>query len=478
MLNRHTVVLFLSFLVLLLIYETSFHLVILTLFFLAALLNVFKSPTSELWLLAVVTSEYSIIFAGLISLLLLTNFYAVSFTLVGTILGLTALVLFLLPIRDAYFIAQKLPSDLEKAFRQMKNVTIKNDQKLINKPFNIFKLFQTIPKVSFRTLTYVTYDDATLTLDFYGSVVTGKRPCVIVIHGGSWIGGNSKQLSELNRHLAQAGYHCAAINYRLAPQWKCPAPIEDTAAALTYLRQHADELNIDQNNFVLLGRSAGGQIALLAAYTVQQSGIKGVINFYGPADMIWGYMTPTNPLVPIEDTAAALTYLRQHADELNIDQNNFVLLGRSAGGQIALLAAYTVQQSGIKGVINFYGPADMIWGYMTPTNPLVLDSRQTLARYIGGDYFEMPDKYAASSPIEFVNRQTVPTLTFHGLTDSLVFYEHSRRLDAKLHQNDVPHYYLELPWATHGFDYNLNGPGGQLSTYAIDYFLNVVTNQQ
>ncbi|CAF1088421.1 unnamed protein product [Rotaria sordida] len=403
MLNRHTVVLFLSFLVLLLIYETSFHLVILTLFFLAALLNVFKSPTSELWLLAVVTSEYSIIFAGLTSLLLLTNFYAVSFTLVGTILGLTALVLFLLPIRDAYFIAQKLPSDLEKAFRQMKNVTIKNDQKLINKPFNIFKLFQTIPKVSFRTLTYVTYDDATLTLDFYGSVVTGKRPCVIVIHGGSWTGGNSKQLPELNRHLAQAGYHCAAINYRLAPQWKCPAPIEDTAAALTFLRQHADELNIDQNNFVLLGRSAGGQIALLAAYTVQQSGIKGVINFYGPADMIWGYMTPTNPLV--------------------------------------------------------------------------LDSRQTLAKYIGGDYFEMSDKYAASSPIEFVNRQTVPTLIFHGLPDSLVFYEHSRRLDAKLHQNDVPHYYLELPWATHGFDYNLNGPGGQLSTYAIDYFLNVVTNQ-
>ncbi|CAF1127521.1 unnamed protein product [Rotaria sordida] len=402
--NRHTVVLFLSFLLLLLIYETSFHLVVLTLFFLAALLNVLKSPTSQLWLLAVVTSEYSIIFAGLTSLLLLTNFYAVSFTLVGTILGLIALVLFLLPIRDAYFIAQKLPSDLEKAFRQMKNVTIKNDQKLINRPFNIFKFLQTIPKVSFRTLTYVTYDDATLTLDFYESVVTDKRPCVIVIHGGSWIGGSSKQLPELNRHLAQAGYHCAAINYRLAPQWKCPAPIEDTAAALTYLRQHADELNIDQNNFVLLGRSAGGQIALLAAYTVQQSGIKGVINFYGPADMIWGYMTPTNPLV--------------------------------------------------------------------------LDSRQTLAKYIGGDYFEMSDKYAASSPIEFVNRQTVPTLIFHGLPDSLVFYEHSRRLDAKLHQNDVPHYYLELPWATHGFDYNLNGPGGQLSTYAIDYFLNVVTNQQ
>ncbi|CAF1138692.1 unnamed protein product [Rotaria sp. Silwood1] len=88
------------------------------------------------------------------------------------------------------------------------------------------------------------------------------------MHGGSWSGGNNKQLPELNSHLAQAGYHCAAINYRLVPQWKCPAPIEDTAAALTYLRQHADELNIDRNNFILLGRSAGAQTALLAAYTL------------------------------------------------------------------------------------------------------------------------------------------------------------------------------------------------------------------
>ncbi|CAF3759743.1 unnamed protein product [Rotaria sp. Silwood1] len=114
---------------------------------------------------------------------------------------------------------------------------------------------------------------------------------------------------------------------------------------------------------------------------------------------------------------------------------------------------------------------------MTPTNQLVLNSRQTLPNYVGSDYFEMPDKYAASLPIEFVHRQTVPTLIFHGLTDSLVLDEHSHCLAAKLHQNDVPHYYLELRWATHGFDYILNGSSEQLSTYAIEYFLNVVTSR-
>lgn len=41
----------------------------------------------------------------------------------------------------------------------------------------------------------------------------------------------------------------------------------------------------------------------------------------------------------------------------------------------------------------------------------------------------------------------------------------------KLEQHGVPHFLLRLPWATHGFDYTLNGPGGQLSTFAVNMFL-------
>ena len=384
--------------------HSRFHFVALTLLFLISLLIIFKAPTGKLWLLAVIASEYSIIFAGVTILFLSTNLYVASHTFLGTIIGLTALVIFLSPIVRAYFIGQTLEHNLEKAFRSTKNTTFAYDQKLVNEPFTAYKILRSISKTSFRTLTYIMYNDLTLTLDFYKSIVPGKRPCLIVIHGGSWNSGNSKQLPELNSYLAQAGYHCAAINYRLAPHWNCPAPIEDVDAAITYLRQQADELNIDADNFVLFGRSAGGQVALLAAYTLQQLCIRGVIDLYGPADMIWGYMTPTNPLV--------------------------------------------------------------------------MNSREVLAKYIGGHYPQMPDKYVASSPIEFVNEQTVPTLIFHGQIDALVFDEHSRRLASKLEQHGIPHYFLGLPWATHGFDYSLNGPGGQLSTYAIHYFLNVVTRQQ
>ncbi len=150
-------------------------------------------------------------------------------------------------------------------------------------------------QISYKTFTYDAANG--LTLDFYPAPTQGKKPCVIVVHGGSWAGGDSRQLPELNSELAKASYHVASINYRLAPQYKFPAPIEDLKVALNYLQSQASILLIDTNNFVLLGRSAGGQIVLSAAYMLNDPAIKGVISLYGPADMVWGYANPTNPLV-------------------------------------------------------------------------------------------------------------------------------------------------------------------------------------
>ena len=218
------------------------------------------------------------------------------------------------------------------------------------------------------------------------------------MHGGSWAGGDSQQLPELNSELAKAGYQVASINYRLAPQHLFPAPIEDLQASLSFLRSNATELQIDTGNFVLLGRSAGGQIVLTAAYTLKD-----------PA---------------------------------------------------------------IKGVISFYGPADMVWGYKNPTNPLVLNSGKVMADYLGGSYEKVPAQYVNSSATETWQIHPVPTLLIHGKHDPLVSHIHAERLSRKL--TGINHYELYLPWATHGFDWTLNGPGGQLSTFAVMQFLHAV----
>jgi acetyl esterase/lipase len=363
---------------------------LLILLLLVSLLTIFKAPAYYLWLAAIVVSEFPLIFICLTGLLLITGFWIQKYQLASTIIGVLAIVLFLSPIIRAYIISGTLKQNFDQAFKPIDNTK--------DKAFNFLKLFSSSNKtnVGYQSLAY----KDNLTLDLYPSQLTGRRPCVIVVHGGSWSSGDSKQLPELNSFLAAKGYNVASINYRLAPKYQAPLALEDVNQAFAYLRKNAERLNIDTNNFVLLGRSAGAQIALLAAYT-------------------------------------------QH-------------------------------EQGLKGVIDFYGPADMVWGYSAPASKLVMDSRAVMERYLGGTYKAVPDKYAASSPIEFVNKQTVATLIIHGDNDVLVSPIHSRKLDEKLRQNGIKHFYLDLPWATHGFDYNINGPGGQLSTYVVERFINLI----
>lgn len=361
------------------------------LLFLCALLTILPAPAYYFWLLAILVSEFCWAFILLALIWLIVLFISSSaYPIATNSLALIALILFCSPLIRAYRISLALPDELGVAFGSSRSIPARR----IGQPFAVGQLFSGIKPVPFQSAVY---KKPGLSLDFYAAKTSTKQPCVIVIHGGSWKSGDSQQLPELNSYLAEQGYHVAAINYRLAPTFQSPAPVEDVRGAIAFLKQKSEE---------------------------------------------WA-----------------------------IDTTRFVLVGRSAGGQIALLAAYTLNEPGIKGVVDFYGPADMVWGYSRPANPLVFDSQKVMEDYLGGTYQSHPQAYANSSPIQFVSVQSPPTLLIHGPNDVLVFYEHSQRLAAKLREKHVKHYLLTLPWATHGFDYNLNGPGGQLSTYAITHFL-------
>jgi acetyl esterase/lipase len=176
-----------------------------------------------------------------------------------------------------------------------------------------------------------------------------------------------------------------------------------------------------------------------------------------------------------DDVGAALNYLKGHARELGIDPARFVLFGRSAGGQIATAYAYTAADPAIRGVISFYGPQDLrfAWAYARPDD--VLNSFLLLKQYLGGPPETEGPAYDSASAYFHVGAQTPPTLLMHGDLDTLVWRRQSERLDARLAAAGVPHLFVSLPWATHAFDYNLDGPGGQLATEALSSFLGAVT---
>jgi acetyl esterase/lipase len=373
------------------------RLILLTLLFLASLLTILKAPQYYLWLVSVLVTEFAWVFILVTLLILVWGYNSERYHLITAVMGVAALLLYCTPVIRGYRAAAKVNADFEVAFGRGSSSLPWQPNRA---PYSFFRSISGIGAKSIIPVVY-TYDEPNnLKLDYYPSQVSGKRGCVIVIHGGSWSSGNSSQLPELNSHLACAGYNVAAINYRLAPEFQSPLPVQDVHTAIGYLRKHANDLHIDTNNFVLLGRSAGGQIALLAAYTLHEAGLKGVISYYAPADMVWGYSIPSS-----------------------------------------------------------------LW---------IMDSRKVMRNYLGGSYSAVPGNYAASSPILHVTNTSVPTLMIHGQNDVLVAYEHSRRLNIKLQQNGVKHYLLTLPWAVHGCDYTLNGPSGQLAIYAVERFLNQV----
>src|SRR5271165_5559024 len=108
---------------------------------------------------------------------------------------------------------------------------------------------------------------------------SAPRPLIIWMHGGGFKFGTkeAKGIQVWCKSFAQRGYVCAAINYRLSKldplfhfdelQKSCYYAVLDAKMAVAYFRQHHSEYNIDPDKIILAGNSAGGLIALQAAYS-------------------------------------------------------------------------------------------------------------------------------------------------------------------------------------------------------------------
>ena len=97
-----------------------------------------------------------------------------------------------------------------------------------------------------------------------------RRPgrAVLVVHGGFWSAGQKGEAALQSRRLADLGFTVFDVQYRLTPQPNWQTATGDVKCAIGWVKQHADtpDWNVDPKKVALLGRSAGGHLALMAAY--------------------------------------------------------------------------------------------------------------------------------------------------------------------------------------------------------------------
>ncbi len=126
----------------------------------------------------------------------------------------------------------------------------------------------------------------------------GGFPVLLQVHGGAWmVGEKEQQALPLMYHMAQRGWLCVAINYRLSPRVAFPAHIIDVKKAIAWIREHIGDYGGNPDFIAITGGSAGGHLSALAALTPNreewQPGFEGIdtsvqaaIPFYGVYDFL------------------------------------------------------------------------------------------------------------------------------------------------------------------------------------------------
>lgn len=243
-----------------------------------------------------------------------------------------------------------------------------------------------------------------LRADIYRPPTRAAAPLLVIVHGGSWQHGDKGGATSVSTAFANAGYVVADVQYRLAPAFPFPAAVADVKCLVGRLRERAGELGLDPARVALLGRSAGGQIVLIAAYSM---------------------------------------------------------------GDLSLPPSCDVPQQPVQAVISLYGPTDLVWGHDNPNVPDPIDGTASIEMYLGGAPRSRPEAYRRSAALSWVDHPIPATLLIHGEADRLVRAEHARRLAAGLAAKRQPAETLLIPMTDHGFDYRPGGLGEQLARAAI-----------
>jgi acetyl esterase/lipase len=263
-----------------------------------------------------------------------------------------------------------------------------------------------------KTYTYKTVENCAIKADVYGTS-DKTRPVVMWIHGGALIMGNREQIDKaLLGKLLEAGYALVSIDYRLAPETKLPAILEDLQDACQWVREKGPELfHIDPKRIAVMGGSAGGYLTLTAGFRIDPRP-KALVSFWGYGDIAGAWYSQPDPFyskmpaVPREEAYQAVgsPVLSESSGKNN--RHRFYLYCRQQG----------------------------LWP----------------KEVAGHDPEKEPRAFDAFSPVRNVAANYPPTLLIHGTKDTDVPYELSVMMAKELSRKGVAHELITVEDGGHG----------------------------
>jgi acetyl esterase/lipase len=257
---------------------------------------------------------------------------------------------------------------------------------------------------------------------------------LVFLHGSGWhYADKDFGTRHFFKHLARQGHVIVDVGYSLAPGVGILGMVGDVKRAIVWAKQHSEELKVHNDRVVLMGGSAGGHLALLAAFTADSprfdppdlsadTSVCAVVSYYGPTDLRAQF-----------DRFSELPAL---TGERRIERTFMRYLERRTGFQVI------------------------------PVHSL-------LPSLLGGTPMEVPELYDLASPSTYASGSCPPTLLLQGSHDFSGAASQVIRLHKSLLKAGVISYLYELPDTEHGFDLYKPGwsPAAQAATYVTERFL-------
>ena len=245
----------------------------------------------------------------------------------------------------------------------------------------------------------------------------GCRPGIVWIHGGALIMGSRRGLArwQLDRYL-RAGFIVIAIDYRLAPETKLPAIVEDLQDAFAWARREGPDLfDLDPSRLAAVGHSAGGYLTLMAGHCVDPRPTA-LVAFCGYGDIVGPWYSQPDPF-----------YCREPA--VSAEE------ARASVGSTPI-AESSGEQSECRDRFYLYCRQQGLW-------PKEVSGHDPHAE---GEWFR------PYCPVQNVTPEYPPTLLLHGDRDTDVPYEQSEMMAAALRRAGVEHEFFTAAGGDHGFD--------------------------
>ncbi len=270
-------------------------------------------------------------------------------------------------------------------------------------------------EVRMQTYTYKQVGDLEIKADVYRADDEIVRPVVVWIHGGALImGGRGGIDARVKKMFLEAGYALVSIDYRLAPETKLPAILEDIEDAFRWIRERGPELfHVDTAKIAVLGGSAGGYLTLATGYRVQPRPTV-LAAFWGYGDLIGDWYSQPSP------------HPRHQSPKMIAEQARRQVSGPAI--------ANSKDRQGDGGAFYQFCRQRGIWPQeVSGWNP------HTEAQ-----------KYYPYMPVKNVTSRYPPTLLIHGTKDTDVPYEQSVLMADQFRKFGVDHTLVTIAGGEHG----------------------------